>query len=306
MPNCTQTLSVPAIVFSSGGYALNQYHDFSNLVIPLFLTSRQFNGEVRFLIANKRSLWTNKFREVLRNLSWYDIIDIDKEDGVHCFPSMIVGLKQHKQLGIDPSMSAYSMKDFRNFITYAYFLNRVTATNQKNGEKNKKPCLLIISRRKSRSIVNEAEIADMARGLGYEIVVTEGEPNVPRLAKLVNSCNVMMGVQGAGLTNMVFLPENAVVIQVVPWGIRERIARTFYGEPEKDMNINYLEYKIREGESSLIYEYPLDHEVFRDPLSVIKKGWGAFRSVYLEKQNIKLDVGRFRGTLLEALNLLRM
>ncbi|KAK3042702.1 hypothetical protein RJ639_000760 [Escallonia herrerae] len=306
MPNCTQTHSVPAIVFSSGGYALNQYHDFSDLVIPLFLTSRQFNGEVRFLIANKRSLWTNKFREVLQNLSRYDIIDIDKEDGVHCFPSMIVGLKQHKQLGIDPSMSAYSMKDFRNFITYVYSLNRVTPTNQKDGEKDKKPCLLIISRRKSRSIINEAEIGDMARGLGYEIVVTEGEPNVPRLAKLVNSCDLMMGVHGAGLTNMVFLPENAVVIQVVPWGIRERIARTFYGEPEKDMNISYLEYKIREGESSLIHEYPLDHEVFRDPLSVMKKGWGAFRSVYLEKQHIKLDVGRFRGTLLEALHLLRM
>jgi hypothetical protein len=40
---------------------------------------------------------------------------------------------------------------------------------------------------------------------------------MPNFARLVNSADVMMGVHGAGLTNMVFLPSRAVLVQVVPF-----------------------------------------------------------------------------------------
>ncbi|KAA8542755.1 hypothetical protein F0562_023907 [Nyssa sinensis] len=305
MPYCTQNHSVPAIVFSTGGYAGNHFHDFTDVVIPLYLTSREFNGEVQFLITNKQSFWINKYRAVIQKLSRYEIIDIDREDGVHCFPSMIVGLKHHKELGIDHSRSPYSMKDFRQFLRSSYSLKRETAIKLSDGG-GKRPRLLIISRRRSRSFMNEGEITDMARSLGFDVVVKEAHSNLSRFAQLVNSCDVIMGVHGAGLTNIVFLPENAILIQVVPLGGVEWVARIDFGEPAKDMKLRYLEYKIGEKESSLIEQYPVDHQVFRDPYSIHKQGWVAFRSVYLDKQNVKLDVGKFRSTLLEALQLLHM
>ncbi|CAK9185606.1 unnamed protein product [Ilex paraguariensis] len=303
--NCTRNRNVPAIVFSTAGYMGNHFHDFTDVLIPLFLTSREFNGEVQFLITNKKSWWIRKYETVLKKLSRYEIIDIDKEEGVLCFPSMIVGLKTHKELSIDPSKSPYSMKDFKRFLRSSYSLKRETAIKLRDGE-GKKPRLLIISRRRTRSFMNKGEIASLARSLGYDVVVKEAYSNLSQFSELVNSCDVMMGVHGAGLTNMVFLPENAVLIQVVPLGRMAWLAKTDFGEPAKDMNLRYLEYEIREGESSLIHQYPLDHQVLRDPYSISKKGWDAFRAIYMDKQDVKIDISRFRKTLLEALKLLHM
>nr|GLL47539.1 uncharacterized protein LOC109163084 [Ipomoea trifida] len=36
---CTRNHNVPAVVFSTAGYSGNLFHDFSDLLIPLYLTS---------------------------------------------------------------------------------------------------------------------------------------------------------------------------------------------------------------------------------------------------------------------------
>ncbi|KAL6963085.1 Hexosyltransferase [Sarracenia purpurea var. burkii] len=301
LPHCTHKHTVPGIVFSTSGYVGNHFHDFTDVVVPLFLTSRQFAGEVKFLVANKQSWWITKYQAVLHKLSNYEIIDIDRESGVHCFPSIIIGLKRHKEFTIEPP---YSMKDFRKFLRETYSLKREKVMELRDGEGKRRPRLLIIARRRTRTFVNPEEIIEMATSLGFEAVVIEAGPDLGRFAGIVNSCDVMMGVHGAGLTNIVFLPENAIFIQIVPLGGMEWLARTAFGEPAVEMNLKYLEYKIGDEESSLRREYPPDHQILRNPNSISKKGWLAFRSVYLDKQNVKLDVSRFRATLLEALKLL--
>ncbi|KAG5536148.1 hypothetical protein RHGRI_023814 [Rhododendron griersonianum] len=264
IPTCTHNHSVPGLVFSTSGYTGNLFHDFTDVVIPLFLTSREFDGQVKFLVTNKRS-WRSwrisKYKEVLRKLS-------------------------------------------KEFLGGAYSLERERAIEVTGDGGGKRPRLLIISRKSTRLLMNEGEIVTMATGLGFEVVVTEADSNLARFANLVNSCDVLMGVHGAGLTNMVFLPKNAIVIQILPLGGLEWLGRTDFGDPAKDMNLRYLEYQIGEEESSLRQEYPPDHQVFKDPYSILKQGWLAFRAVYLDKQNVTLDVGRFQATLLEALNLL--
>jgi protein O-mannose beta-1,4-N-acetylglucosaminyltransferase len=84
----------------------------------------------------------------------------------------------------------------------------------------------------------------------------------------------------------------------------EWASRASFEDPAKDMNIRYLDYKIKVEESTLIQQYPADHEVLRDPSAIGKQGWVAFRSIYLDKQNVTLDVERFRPTLVKALQLL--
>lgn len=306
LPHCTQNHSLPAVLFSLGGYVGNHFHDFSDVLIPLYLTSRQFNGEVQFLVSQKKLWWIHKFRMLLQRLSRYPIIDIDGEEGIHCFSSAAIGLKCHKELDIDPSKSPYSMKDFREFLRSSYSLKRATAIKVGDVSDTRKPRLLIIARKKSRSFTNEGEIAELGRSLGYDVIVAE--PNgtdTSRFAELVNSCDVLMGVHGAGLTNMVFLPQNAVLIQVVPLGGLEWVARHDFGEPAASMRIKYIEYKIKEEESSLMEQYPHDHTVLKDPYSLWKLGWHEVWAVYLHKQNVKLDVNRFRYTLLQALQLLQ-
>ncbi|KAB5524504.1 hypothetical protein DKX38_022253 [Salix brachista] len=256
---CTRNHSVPAILFSAGGYSANFFHAFIDIIIPLYSTARTFNREA---------------------LSRYEIIDIDDRHDVHCFHSLTIGLKgrNNKELSIDSSTSPYSMKDFRKFLRSWYSLKKITAAKIRDGDK-RKPRLLIIPRKRSRSFTNVGEIDQLAESLSYQVIVAEPGPDVSGFAKIINSCDVLMGVHGAGLTNIVFLPENAILIQVVPFGKVEWASRISFEDPAKDMNI-------------------------RDPSAIGKQGWVAFRSIYLDKQNVTLDVERFRPTLVIALQLL--
>eukprot|EP00258_Populus_trichocarpa_P012330 XP_002322078.3 uncharacterized protein LOC7453896 isoform X2 [Populus trichocarpa] len=307
IPQCTQNHSVPAILFSAGGYAGNHFHAFTDVILPLFLTSRPYNGEIQFLITNGRPAWISKFETIMKALSRYQLISIDNSQDIHCYDSMTVGLKRrtNKELSIDPdpSSSPYSMKDFRKFLRSSYSLKKTRATKIRNGSK-KRPRLLIISRKRSRAFTNVGEIVTMAKRLGYRVVVAEPDADVSGFAQIINSCDVVMGVHGAGLTNIVFLPENAVLVQVIPFGGTEWLSRTYFEEPAKGMNIRYLDYKIRLEESTLIQQYPADHVVLRDPSAIWKQGWSAVESIYLRQQNVTLNVNRFRPTLVKALDLL--
>ncbi|KAI3858742.1 hypothetical protein MKX03_033695 [Papaver bracteatum] len=308
-PNCTTYHNVPAVIFSVGGYAGNHFHAYTDVLVPLFLTSHQFNQQVQFLVTDFNPYWISKYKPILSHLSKYPIVNIDKEKDVHCYPKVIVGLKFHKDLTTDPLKSPnhhYSMTNFTQFLRESYSLKRSSPVKLRGGKKL--PRLLIVSRKRTRKFTNEGAIAKMATSLGYEVIVEEPgvTKDATRFAQMVNSCDVMMGVHGAGLTNLVLLPPNAVFIQIIPWGGLEWVCRVSFEEPAKDMKLKYLEYKITENESSLIQQYPLDHAVFKDPVSIKKQGWHALRSVYLDNQDVNIDVERFRPTLLKALELLHV
>ncbi|XP_042507045.1 alpha-1,3-arabinosyltransferase XAT2-like [Macadamia integrifolia] len=306
-PPCGINHSVPAVVFSVGGYAaINHWHAFTDILIPLFAASAQFQGEVKFLVTNLEEFWIMKYEAILEQLSRYEIINIDTEDQVHCFPHLIVGLQHYKELRIDPltASKGYSMKEFRKLIRNAYSLKKLTAIKIGNSNSQEKPRLLILTRNASRRFLNVNEIAELAKSMGFEVVITEALTNLDKFSNIVNSCDVMIGIHGAGLTNFVFLPNNAILIQVLPCGGFEWLASNCFGDPALDMELRYMEYKIKEEESTLLEQYPLDHPVFKDPHSIHKDDWGMFKSVYLDKQDVKFNVSRFKDTFLEVLELL--
>lgn len=306
-PQCSVNHRVPGIVFSTGGFLGNFFHDFSDVLIPLFTTSRRYRGQVQFLVTDFNYGWITKYERILRRLSYYPIVDLDRERSVHCFRDVHVGLLSHKELGIDPSKApdGDSMADFREFLRSCFSLGREQAVVRSTSAGRKKPRLLLIDRRGSRSITNRREVSSLARSLGFKVVVAgpEETKNVSRFARTVNSCDVLMGVHGAGLTNMVFLPRGATLVQIVPWGGLTYACRHDFGDPAADMAIRYLEYEVKEDESSLIRQYPRHHPVFTDPLSIHKQGWDAIWSVFLHKQTVKLDVRRLRRVLEDALKL---
>ncbi|WOL09474.1 hypothetical protein Cni_G18227 [Canna indica] len=303
-PQCTAGHDVPAIVFSVGGYAGNLFHDFADVLVPLFLTARQFDGEVQFVITDLKSWWITKFLPVLQKLSKYPVIDFDKDEEVHCFKQVIVGLRSHNEFHIDPARApnGYTTVDFTKFMRSAFSLEREAVLNIEDLSA-RKPRLLIISRKQSRAFTNVNEIVEMSEELGYEVVVDEADVSsgLARFAGIVNSCDVMMGVHGTGLTNMVFLPQNATMIQIVPWGGLEWIATLNFGNPAKEMGLNYIEHSIAIEESTLTEQFPRDHPVFTDPLSFHNRGFHVMRSTFMDNQNVKLDVKKFRDVLWTAL-----
>ncbi|KAJ4765402.1 hypothetical protein LUZ62_075777 [Rhynchospora pubera] len=307
VPHCTITHEAPAVLFSVSGYTGNFFHDMADVLIPLFLTSYQFNGEVQFFVTNYDHKWIQKYRPILGKLSRYSIVNLDRDKSVHCVKHAFLGLFRDRDLIIHlhPTRNPknYDMLDFTKFLRQVYGLKR-GAPIVLGDQLHKRPRMLIISRKGTRRISNLRELVRVSKQLGFEVVVSEAGGNVKRYAQLVNSCDVMLAVHGAGLTNQIFLPPNAVVIQVVPWGKMDWMATNFYGQPAIEMNLKYLEYSVSMDESSLIERYPRDHVVFKDPYSIHLQGWEALSNVIMA-QNVKLNLRRFRETLLSALDLLQ-
>ncbi|WOL18466.1 hypothetical protein Cni_G27262 [Canna indica] len=305
-PHCSVTHAVPGVVFATTGYVGNIFHDFSDVLIPLFQTTRQFKGQVQFLIANNKPWWIRKYHHVLNELSAYNFINLENDDRVHCFEHAIVGLQADKDLMIDTAKSpeGLSMVDFVQLLRSAYSLKRARPWPA-GKEPGRRPRLLFISRGRSRRFMNLDEIVPVAEEVGFEVVSAEPKfMDVAKFAETVNSVDVMVGVHGAGLTNMVFLPTDAILIQVVPLAKLDWIAEHYYAMPALGMKLRHLQYNITTEESTLIQQYPRDHAVFTDPDSIRKEGWQKMAKIYLVEQNVRLDKDRFRGVLKEAIELL--
>ncbi|OQU86414.1 hypothetical protein SORBI_3003G087700 [Sorghum bicolor] len=219
-PACMDWHDVPALVFSVRGYTGNYFHAYTDVILPLFLTARQYSGEVLLLVTGFQAWWVGKYLPVFRSLSKYAAVDLDSDPRVHCFRRVQVGLTSHHDFSIDPrrAPNGYSMLDFAQFMRATYALPR----------------------------------------------------------------------------------------DVLPLGPLEFVASYFRG-PAGDMGLTYLEYRISPEESTLVDQYPRDHPVLTDPMSLSSKAkdWVSFMGVYLFKQDVRLDMKRFRPVLKKALARLR-
>lgn len=309
-PRCQVTHSVPALVFSTGGYTGNLFHDFTDVIVPLFITSYHLKGRVVFVIPNHKPWWTAKFRDIIRQLSSYDILDFREEINreTHCFPEAIVGLSFHGDLWVDPALSPnkYTITDFQNMLHKAFEDGNKKSIFQYSLLKSLRPKLVLIARKGSRVFLNQGEIVKVAEKLGFRVMILSPNVNtqLKDMYRIINSCDVFMGIHGAALTHFLFLPPGGVFVQVVPLGI-EWASRTFFRGPATKMDtVEYLEYQILPQESSLYDEYPKDHPYLRDPKSVNRKGWNATKKVYMDNQNVKLHLPRLKRMLIKALDLL--
>ncbi|KAF3453411.1 hypothetical protein FNV43_RR03851 [Rhamnella rubrinervis] len=307
LPACNFTHNVPAVVFSSGGYSGSGFHEINEVIIPLFSTCRLFDKEVQLVISDYKPFWIKKYKKYVSHLSRYPVINMAESGGVHCFPGGIVGLKYHDNLGLNSSEvpGGYSMSDFKQFLREAYDI-KVENVAQLIPVKEK-PRLLLISRKRTRRFLNEDELVKLMEEVGFEVVVAA--PNMTRnldeFGGLVNTCSVMVGVHGAGLTNEIFLADGAVMIQVVPLGL-DWVSTNYFGAPGIKMGLKYLEYKIEVEESSLLSMYGPDHPYIKkhDPGSVYLMGYATARTVYIDQQSVKINLVRFREILVQALNLI--
>ncbi|KAK1382832.1 alpha-1,3-arabinosyltransferase XAT2-like [Heracleum sosnowskyi] len=303
LPACEYIHAVPAVIFSSSGFRGNLFHEFNEIIIPLFITSRHFQSNVQFILSDYNPSFVSRYAQILSHLSHYEVMNPGTNESVHCFPAgAVIGLKFHNFLSINTSSNinpgGYSMLNFKKFLRESYNLKEIHMDT-------KRPKLLFISRVKSRKFLNEEEMVNTMEELGFSVLIARPNQmsNLTKISKLVSSCSVIVGAHGAGLTNELFLAVGAVVIQVVPLGL-EWASASYFGEPTRLMGLHYLEYKIKPEESSLINMYRRDDPVIVNPQSIFAKSFKTGRAVYITGQNLKIDIHRFRKTLVEALQLI--
>ncbi|KAG8075752.1 hypothetical protein GUJ93_ZPchr0006g45277 [Zizania palustris] len=303
-PVCTRTHNVPAVVFSIAGYTDNFFHDNTDVLIPLFLTTAHFAGEVQFLITNFKPWWVHKFTPLLKKLSNYEVINFDKDDEVHCFRRGHLGLYRDRDLIISPHPTRnprnYSMVDYNRFLRRAFGLPRDSPAvlGEVTGAK---PKMLMIERKGTRKLLNLRDVAALCEELGFAVTVAEAGADVRGFGEMVNAADVLLAVHGAGLTNQIFLPTGAVLVQIVPWGKMDWMATNFYGQPARDMRLRYVEYYVSEEETTLKDKYPRDHYVFKNPMAIHAQGWPALAEIVM-KQDVMVNLTRFKPSLLKVLD----
>ncbi|XP_054801214.1 xylan glycosyltransferase MUCI21-like [Prosopis cineraria] len=313
--SCDVHHDVPALFFSTGGYTGNVYHEFNDGIIPLFITSQHFNKQVVFVILEYHSWWIMKYGDILSHLSAFPAIDFNADNRTHCFPEAIVGLRIHDELTVDSSLMKdnKSIVDFRNLLDRAYWprikgLIQDEAKEAQDGlfpvlteNQGNKPKLTILSRTGSRMITNENLLAKIAGEIGFKVEVLKPgrTTELAKIYRALNASQVMIGVHGAAMTHFLFMRPSSVFIQVIPLGT-SWAAETYYGEPAKKLGLKYIGYRIHAKESSLYRRYDRDDPVLREPESINKKGWEYTKKIYLDSQNVTLDLKRFQKRLRRA------
>ncbi|KAM3403855.1 hypothetical protein ACQJBY_007142 [Aegilops geniculata] len=309
---------VPAVVFSTGGYTGNVYHEFSDGLIPLFVTAERFGGEVVLVVLEYHYWWLGRYGAILERLTNYKIIDFRYDRRVHCFSEVIVGLRIHGELVVDPKLmpNGKSIKDFQALLHQGYS-GKPSATSAAplplplatparpcvDHAKATKPKMLIFIRKQNRVILNLPHVVTACRRAGFapHVMNLRRQTPLPVIHAALASADAMVAVHGAAVTHFLFMRPGTVLLQIVPVGL-DWAAESFYGKPAQQLGLEYLEYRVAPEESSLAAEYGLNSTVVQDPSVISSQGWWEMKKVYMDRQNVTVSIKRF-GELLRAAKL---
>ncbi|XP_047946996.1 alpha-1,3-arabinosyltransferase XAT3-like [Salvia hispanica] len=209
-PPCEFHHRLPAVVFSSGSTG-NTFHEISEIIIP---STSPPSSSGRACSSSSRTTILRSSRNTA--------------------PSSPVS--RHASLSTRPRMLPSIVSVYRNRAKPAdAYVSQVP-----------RPRLVFLSRTSTRRFLNEDKMIDMIKDVGFQVLVVRRlklASNLEKFSRLINSCSVLLGIHGAGLTNDIFLPTGAVMIQVEPLGL-EWVSNTYFGNTARAMGVHYLRYRI--------------------------------------------------------------
>lgn len=303
--SCGIRHSSPAIVFSTGGYTGNFYHQFNDGLLALYITinSLTLDQDVILVVTNWSDWWAKKYADLLHRFTRHPILNMDNQTRTHCFPSAIVGLMTHGPLVVDPTLLPRNktLLDFHALLqnTYGPRGNYLSTSGKSKGAR---PQLVLVNRKNGvgREILNLKEVLKAIKEVGFKAIVFEPKRNasVRETYRLLHGSHAMLAVHGAAMTHLLFLRIGTVVGEIVPIGT-DWPAKTFYEKPATVLGLEYMKYKIEVNESSLAEKYRVNDLVLKNPSAFVNGNYTK-AMVYMKTQNIKLDIVRFRAYLKEA------
>lgn len=191
---------------------------------------------LKFIVSSNAANFIQDSLSFLLNISPSDIII--KEN---------LNIKAKKL--ILPSLSfyrLYPLEDYSSIYNPQVFTNLNKLVKDKIS-KNKKSKNILISRVKAgqRRIINEQDIVTGLASLGIdlELVTCEGL-TLKQQVELFASSKIIISAHGAGLSNIVFAQEKAIVIEFFP---SSRLVRDafFYYQITKALNFHHLIVKVK-------------------------------------------------------------
>ena len=168
----------------------------------------------------------------------------------------------------------------------------------------RRPVLTLISRRNKRVILNEHELVAAAEALGMEVqlVALERMPLFDQM-RAFRRTTVLVGIHGSGLSNGLFLPKGAAVIQLMPHGVHRGGA--FFSKPAAAAEAQYLEWSNPDAAASAYHWEFMGADIQGKAASMLKRGDaccgdGVFFSFWIN-QDTRVGVPEWEKLLQQAL-----
>jgi hypothetical protein len=269
------------------------------VLLPLFQSVHKYDGEVVILVADFKGRWwfcngDNYAASLLGAMTNYPIrllgwpADLNNtSQGVECFSQISVGTPHNlciydEEGGLEArseQKAGVRLRDFGNFLHRRFHFRDEDFAAGWECMEDKKPVLGFVQRLGTRKLTNLNECIRLAEAAGFRMMLIRFEELRPiKIIRTMRHLDVFVGVHGAAFTNLVFMRDSRLVLQVMPWGEYLRGDRRLLlrvGNEYKNiatvLNCTYMEYKVPVQDSSLYTQYPLNDLVLTDPWEVWKE-----------------------------------
>lgn len=116
---------IPGILFSAGGWTGNAFHEFTDVLIPLLVSTERYHRKVRLFVSDAPEPWLRKYRRFLEIFTEFPMVNL-KEGGVSwCLERLTVGLEIHGYLTVDPERMPEGVRLARMSEMFAEHLGMV-------------------------------------------------------------------------------------------------------------------------------------------------------------------------------------
>lgn len=281
---CAKRNTAPGVVFSVGGFCGGVFHDFNEVYLPLFETTHSYKGDVVMLVADLKGDWwwhDAPRRSFVGAMTRHAIRligrGIDTESyaqGVECFDHLTLGLYQnlcmYDEFGGRESR-AFARSRVTDFAPYVRKGLQVPDPVESRVfvPAGVTPVVGIVQRMSTRKLVNYQELLQVAEREGFKVVPITFEHLSPeQAAEAMAPLDVLIGVHGAGLSNICLMRPGGVVMQIMPYG--EGGPRNVIGLEYKNfaaaMEADYLEWSVPVHDSTIKDQYNHTDWIVTSPL----------------------------------------
>lgn len=202
LPAPSLKLEVPIVLLGTDG-AINYSHWLSRIVLKLAVLEKAgIPASFPLLINENLARYQHEFLSLL-HIPEERLLRLPKGIAVQCREILVpISVRNHPQ-----------MRD-----AIAWLRTRLASHIAPPEEANER---LFVSRRDSpvRVLLNESEIESALADLGFKTVVL-GELSVAEQIRCFSRAGVIVGAHGAGLSNLVFAPAHARVVEITNTRVR--------------------------------------------------------------------------------------
>lgn len=260
LDSCTHWVEQPAVMFhGAGGDTVNYFHFWADSFSHVFNTIAELGyfDMGAFLARNEEPTRAQANLVLIerRPASWYNIFGLHRlydyitpdlwtfpRGAGSCYKTLAIGLDTHLTMYLDSS----NEEDLKKKVASTAHMVRFTeaaqkridaasgmdldAMHQAQTRSPAQPVISLISRPggrwNSRSIRNEDELMEAMQKRFSSAIVQKlyfnGSTTLSENILAVKHTDVLVGAHGAGMTNALWLREGSSVLQLIPYGWRNK------------------------------------------------------------------------------------